>query len=132
MKASQLGQPQRAPLFGHDLFDRLQVWMQRKAGALHTDRKTSADKEPQVEQLVDLIMATPCGESCRVRLDPRRTHIENMRGLLPICLQSLRTQVAIREIPDGDDVVLAIRVVERRGQRMPVSLGEVAVGALAF
>jgi hypothetical protein len=70
--------------------------------------------EPTVTQIVDCIMALDCGESCDVRLDPHITRISNLEWLLPICFRQFGTEIAIREHPQGERVVLTITVTATR------------------
>ena len=86
--------------------------------------------EPTVTQIVDRIMALDCGESCDVRLDPHITRIGNLEWLLPICVQQFGTQIAIRELPEGDHVVLTITATATRGQKMPQPASQTAPIAL--
>jgi hypothetical protein len=75
------------------------------------------NREPTVVQIVDRIMALEWGESCNVRLDPHVTRIDNLEWLLPICVRQFGTEIAIRERPDGDRVVLTITAIGTRGQK---------------
>jgi hypothetical protein len=70
--------------------------------------------EPSVTQIVDRILELDQGESCDVKLNPHITRIGNLEWLLPICVQQFGTQIAIREHPEGDDVVLTITATVAR------------------
>jgi hypothetical protein len=70
--------------------------------------------EPTVIEIVDRIMALDCGESCNVRLDPHITRIGNLEWLLPICARQFGTEIAVRERPEGDNVVLTITATATR------------------
>jgi hypothetical protein len=70
----------------------------------------SRDQEPTVEHIVDRIMATAPGGWCEVKLNPRFTRIDNLKWLLPICVQQFGTAIAISEHTEGDQVVLTILV----------------------
>ena len=78
------------------------------------ERWTAPARAPTVPHIVDLIMATPCGDSCEVRLNPRVTRIDKMRWLLGIGVQQFGTEIDIAERPEGDEVVLKITVTSRR------------------
>ena len=72
------------------------------------------NREPTVTQIVDRILELDQGESCDVKLDPHITRIGNLEWLLPICVQQFGTKIAIREHPEGDEVVLTITATEAR------------------
>jgi hypothetical protein len=73
--------------------------------------------EPTVIQIVDRIMALDCGESCDVRLDPHITRIHNLEWLLPICVRQFGAEIAIRESPEEDCVVLTITATATPGRK---------------
>jgi hypothetical protein len=62
-------------------------------------------------------MALDCGESCDVKLDPHITRIANMEWLLPICVRQLGTEIAIRDHPEGDSVVMTITATATRNHK---------------
>jgi hypothetical protein len=66
------------------------------------------NREPTVTQIVDRILALDWGESCDVKLNPHITRVGNLEWLLPICVRQFGTEIAIREHPEGGDVVLTI------------------------
>jgi hypothetical protein len=68
------------------------------------------NREPTVPQIVDRILALKCGESCDVRLNPRLTRISNLKWLLSTCLQQFDTAIDFYEHPEGNDVILTIKV----------------------
>jgi hypothetical protein len=70
--------------------------------------------EPTVVQIVDRILALDCGESCDVTLDPHITRVGNLEWLLPICVRQFGTEIAIRESPEGDHVLLTITATATR------------------
>jgi hypothetical protein len=70
--------------------------------------------EPTVIEIVDQVLTLDCGESCNVRLDPHITRIGNLEWLLPICARQFGTEIAIRERPEGDNVVLMITATATR------------------
>jgi hypothetical protein len=72
------------------------------------------NREPTVTQIVDRIMALECGESCDVRLDPHITRIGNLEWLLPICVRQFGTEIACRESPEADCVMLTITATATR------------------
>ncbi|HEX6288788.1 MAG TPA: hypothetical protein VFZ66_06330 [Herpetosiphonaceae bacterium] len=86
-------------------------WLGSAVQRLHVARRPRRDKEPTVQYIVDQIMDTAGGGQCEVRLDPRITRIEQMKWLLPICVQQLGSQIEIDEQPAGDQVVLIISVI---------------------
>jgi hypothetical protein len=73
--------------------------------------------EPTVTEMVDRIMGLDCGDSCNVRLDPHITRIGNLEWLLPICVRQFGTEIAIRERPEGDIVVLTITATATRKRK---------------
>jgi hypothetical protein len=70
--------------------------------------------EPTVTEIVDRIMALDSGDSCDVELDPHITRIRNMEWLLPICVRQFGTEIAMREHPEGDHLVLTITATATR------------------
>ncbi|HEX5690707.1 MAG TPA: hypothetical protein VFX76_11925 [Roseiflexaceae bacterium] len=70
--------------------------------------------EPTVEEIVDRIMATECGQQFEVALDPNVTRVANLEWLLPICAAQLGTTVSIAERPENNQVVLTIQVLSVR------------------
>jgi hypothetical protein len=85
--------------------------------------------EPTVAQIVDRIMALDCGESCNVKLDPHITRIANLEWLLPICVRQFGTEIAIRERPEEDSVVLTITATATRGTKAPPPAGQGGLAA---
>jgi hypothetical protein len=70
--------------------------------------------EPTVTEIVDRVLTLDCGESCNVRLDPHITRIDNLEWLLPICVRQFGTEIAIRESPEGDRILLTITATATR------------------
>ena len=79
--------------------------------------------EPTVMQIVDRIVALECGESCNVELDPHITRIGNLEWLLPICVRQFGTEIAIRERPEGEHVILTITATATSKPRSHPPLG---------
>ena len=72
------------------------------------------NREPTVTQIVDRILELDQGESCDVKLNPHITRIGNLEWLLPICVQQFGAEIAIREHPEGEDVILTITATTTR------------------
>jgi hypothetical protein len=90
------------------------AFVRRMVALFQQALQRGTDQEPTVEHMVDQIMATGCGESCEVKLNPRISRIDNLKWLLPICVQQFGTAIAISEHAEGDQVVLTILVTERK------------------
>ena len=117
MNAPSLGNQPRALPSGPGARAWVRGFARRMLLRLRTLRRAATQHDPTVEQMVDRIMASACGESCAVRLNPRITRIKNVTWLLPICVQQFGTTIDIQEHPDGDDVVLTITVTDRQRRR---------------
>jgi hypothetical protein len=73
-------------------------------------------REPTVEQIVDRILTLSCGERCDITLNPRITRIDNLKWLLPICVEQFGTRVTIDQHAQAPNVVLTITAAQSRKQ----------------
>jgi len=71
-------------------------------------------REPTVEQIVDRILTLSCGERCDITLNPRITRIDNLKWLLPICVEQFGTQITIDQHAQDPNVVLKITATQSR------------------
>jgi len=71
-------------------------------------------REPTVEQIVDQILVLNCGERCAITLNPRITRIDNLKWLLPICVEQFGTRITINQQVQGPSEVLMITATQSR------------------
>jgi hypothetical protein len=110
-------QPHILPGHGQAV-DQFNAWAGRMVSVFQQALTKHKDQEPTIEHIVDRIMATASGGCCEVKLNPRITRVDNLKWLLPICVQQFGTTIAISEHTEGDQMILAIQVTARK-QKTP-------------